>query len=318
MTDPDAHAPIIVKKVRKHAHDDHHGGAWKVAYADFVTAMMAFFLLLWLLSSTSEEQRIGLADYFAPAAATTSSTSGAGGVLGGQSLSTKGAALSDRAPMGVVMALPGDPFAEESEETPDLQVESHTGGGQDPEAAAQDEDRAFETAARRLNDALDATLELAELADNLIIDETSEGLRIQLVDEGGAAMFQRGSAEPRERMRKLMALVVSAIRDLPNPVAVTGHTDAAPFRAAGSYDNWSLWSDRALASRRGLIAAGLNANRIVSVVGKADQGPLLPEAPLSERNRRISLLVLRTNLGVDRPAELPVPTQTREEAWPAR
>jgi chemotaxis protein MotB len=170
MTDPDAHAPVIVKKVRKHAHDDHHGGAWKVAFADFVTAMMAFFLLVWLLSSTSEEQRIGLADYFAPRAATRSSASGAGGVLGGQSLSTKGAALSDRAPMGVVMALPGDPFAEESEESPDLEVESLADGGQDPEAAAQSEDRAFEAAARQLKSALESTPELAELADNLIVE----------------------------------------------------------------------------------------------------------------------------------------------------
>ncbi len=269
MTDLEPHAPVIIKKVHKHAHDDHHGGAWKVAYADFVTAMMAFFLLLWLLSSTSEEQRIGLADYFAPTAATMSSTSGAG-------------------------------------------------GGQDPEAAAQCEDRAFEAAARQLNSALESAPELAELADNLVVDETREGLRIQLIDQGGAAMFQRGSAEPQERMRKLMALVVNAIRDLPNPVAVTGHTDAAPFRAAGSYDNWSLSSDRALASRHGLIEAGLDANRIVSVVGKADREPLLPDDPMFERNRRISLLVLRTNTGGGLPAKPPSPTHTREEAWPAR
>jgi chemotaxis protein MotB len=277
----DSNRPIvIVKKKKKGGHDGHHGGAWKVAYADFVTAMMAFFLLLWLISATTEEQKEGIADYFTPSTVT-QSNSGSGMILSGRTMSEEGALVSDRAPVGINMSLPSPSGPDQDREVQDLAKE-----------LAEREQRDFEDAEEKLKAAVSAIPELAELADQVLVDYTPEGMRIQLVDARENAMFKLGSAEPKERTRELLKLVAQTIQDLPNKVAVKGHTDATPFTSRDDYSNWELSADRANASRRVLEENGLGAERIGQVVGRAAQDPLLPDDPENARNRRISIVLL--------------------------
>ena len=277
----DSNRPIIiVKKKKKGGHDGHHGGAWKVAYADFVTAMMAFFLLLWLISATTEEQKEGIADYFTPSTVT-QSNSGSGKILSGRTMSEEGALISERAPVGINMSLPSPSGLENDEEVQDL-----------AKKLAEQEAERFQEAEEKLKAAVSAIPELSELADQVLVDYTPEGMRIQLVDARENAMFQLGSAEPKQRTRELLELVAQTIGDLPNQVAVKGHTDATPFTSREDYSNWELSADRANASRRVLEAAGLDGERIGQVVGRAAQDPLLPDDPENARNRRISIVLL--------------------------
>lgn len=319
-------APIIIKKVKKVSGGGHHGGAWKVAYADFVTAMMAFFLLLWLLNATTEEQKSGIADYFTPSSVSRSH-SGGGGVLAGQSVAKKGVMRDNRSSVSVTMSLPS---AAEQNDTEGAGQRQLTGPSQDevevevevPTEAeqaelaqeqleamlAEREEAQFEEAEDALRQALESVPELAELAENLLVDQTPEGLRIQIVDQDRTSMFALGSSEMYGHTQKLMGLVVEAISGLPNQIAIKGHTDASPFSGQNGYGNWELSTDRANASRRALINQGLAPERIASVVGRADQDPLLPEDPLSAQNRRISIVLLREGLtgqdAVDAAAEL--------------
>ncbi|MCH8925442.1 MAG: flagellar motor protein MotB [Proteobacteria bacterium] len=298
---------IIIKKVKKVAHA-HHGGAWKVAYADFVTAMMAFFLLLWLLQATTEEQKLGIADYFAPASVARN-TSGSGGLLGGRTFTKKGANPHDYTPVGVIIKLPTNPpdwdnTGDPVENTATEETGAGGGDGDAPEQPneaeleeilAEREAEQFAEAERALREAIESVPELESLVNNLVIDQTPEGMRIQIVDEEGKSMFPSGSAKMFEHTRKLITLVVDAVRTLPQRIAVKGHTDAAPFVNDNGYSNWELSTDRANSSRRALIAAGLRPARIASVVGLADTEHLDEDNPLSPRNRRISIVLLREN-----------------------
>ncbi len=289
--------PILIKKVKKGGGHGHHGGAWKVAYADFVTAMMAFFLLLWLLSTSSEEQLTGLADYFSPTALSTSTQSGAGGILGGRSLSEEGAAVGERSPMGITVSLASP---EEEEEEPEEEVEVDDGEVSEEQLTKQLEERErerFEKAEAELRQAIEATPGLEQLNGNLLIDQTDEGLRIQIVDKKGAAMFKSGSAEPAPETLKLLELVAAAVKRLPNQIVISGHTDATPFTGRDDYSNWELSTDRANASRRVLIANALPAERIEEVSGKAATELLLPDDPSSPQNRRVAIIVLNNRAG---------------------
>ncbi|MDP2697840.1 flagellar motor protein MotB [Thalassospira sp.] len=267
---------IVIKKIKKGGHG-HHGGAWKVAYADFVTAMMAFFLLLWLLSSATDEQLQGIANYFSPETVS-SSDSGSGGILGGTSLAVEGSLRSEMGAPSVSMPIPPPQTPEQA-------------------AAAQQariEDKEFDQAAEELREALKDTPELAGLFDNLIIDETDEGLRIQIVDKDGTSMFPSGSPAMNDHTRQLLAKVAEAIEGMPQDIAIDGHTDSVPFGdGSGDYSNWELSADRALATRRELGALGLPDSRFGKVSGRADTDPLLPDAPNNEQNRRISITLLR-------------------------
>lgn len=289
-------APIIVKKIKKAAHA-HHGGAWKVAYADFVTAMMAFFLLLWLLSATTEEQRRGIADYFTPASVS-QSASGAGGLLGGQAVSSPGAMTSATNTPSVSLRLQATSGASDGETEDDV--------GGDPAKSSRDlidqavdevmvrrEQEQFREAEAELRRALQNSPDLKGLAKHLVIDQTPEGLRIQIIDREGRSMFPRGRSGMLEHTRKLIKQVAEVIRKLPNKIAVSGHTDATPFRGQGGYSNWELSSARANASRRELIAAGLPPERTEKVVGRADKDLLVKDDPKSPKNRRISIVLLR-------------------------
>ncbi len=287
--------PIVIKKVKKGGGHGHHGGAWKVAYADFVTAMMAFFLMMWLINNTEPEQREGIADYFAPASVSRSE-SGSGGVLGGTAFGNDGARGSGSA--SVVDRLAPPPVESRERE----QESSETGGGERSEpqvstdaaadALARRESAEFASAEQSLRQALQDMPELAELSNHVIIEQTPEGLRIQLIDQEGRPMFQPGQVEPNERARVLLRAVADIALTLPNRMTVSGHTDASPAPRSGP-SNWQLSSARANAALGVILDAGLSEHRIAEVRGKASAEPLFPDDPYLPGNRRLSITLLR-------------------------
>jgi chemotaxis protein MotB len=283
--------PIIIKKIKKSAGHGHHGGAWKVAYADFVTAMMAFFLLMWLINTTTPEQRRGIADYFAPASVSPS-TSGNGGILGGTALGEDGGSAAGTS--SVIERLSPDAVRDDPE-TPEESSEAES-SSVSADAMAQAMERRersqFQSAEMSLRQSLQNMPELAELTRQLIIEETPEGLRIQLVDEEGRPMFNPGSVQPNERAVVLLRAVAEIAQQLPNRIAVSGHTDSGPAPSA-SFSNWDLSADRANAARAILQEGGLGDDRIAEVVGRAGSEPLYPDDPYMAGNRRISILLLR-------------------------
>ena len=297
MSDSNA-APVIIKRVKKAAHG-HHGGAWKIAYADFVTAMMAFFLLMWLINTTSPEQKRGIADYFAPANISRT-TSGGGGLLGGKSFSSEGARANGA--QSPEQKSKSAPQTETKSEQSSEEAKSGTGGEQQAappsekqidDAIAQREQKEFEMAEQSLRQAMQDLPELAELSKNLIIDQTPEGLRIQIVDQEGRPMFPPGSAEPYDRAVTLIGQVAKVVQRLPNRISISGHTDSASFVSDKGYSNWDLSADRANTSRRILQSAGVANDRIYQVSGKAGSEPLFPNDPYLVGNRRISIVLLR-------------------------
>lgn len=281
--------PIIIKKVKKVVHG-HHGGAWKIAYADFVTAMMAFFLLMWLISMTTPEQKQGLADYFAPSNVSRS-TSGAGGIMGGTAFDETGARMPGTKPQ-VVMTI-STPAKPQSPELAEKEAKRAAEMNELMKQKSANDERNFQSAAESIRQSMRANPDLAELSKNVIIDETPEGLRIQIVDQDGRSMFPSGNVEPYERTRHLIEEVAKILVRLPNRISISGHTDANPVSGRPGYSNWELTSDRANATRRILENAGLSNDRIYQVVGKADSEPLFPEDPYMAANRRLSVVLLR-------------------------
>jgi len=290
----------IIKKVKKGGGHGHHGGAWKVAYADFVTAMMAFFLLLWLLNVTTKEQKQGIAEYFSPRESITVARAGAGdGVMGGQTPDHEQSISQSAVPFDMIITNPtaGDADKEGQEAHAEKGTAEFTEEQLDEvtkEAiAAELEEKEFEAAENELKQAMQKVPELLELQDSLLIDRTPEGLRIQLVDQEQRSMFPSGSSSMAEHTKKLIAVVAKVISKMPNKIAVAGHTDATPFRAGAAVTNWELSADRANACRRELVANGLSPERIARVSGRADRELLDVNDPRSPRNRRISILLLR-------------------------
>lgn len=284
-------APVVIKKVKKVVGGGHHGGAWKVAYADFVTAMMAFFLLMWLINTTSPEQKRGVADYFAPASVS-QSTSGSGGILGGTAIGSDG--MKQAGTMAFV-----EQMAPESPELQDRDGKSQTTAdlSKTPEEALREElqnreEAAFRSAAESLRQALQDMPELAELSKNILVDQTPEGLRIQLIDQEGRSMFNPNSAVPNDRAKLLMRAVAKVVTVMPNRVTITGHTSGVPGQAQADRD-WKLSSDRADAARQILQSAGVDQDRIAQVSGKAAKEPLYPDDPSLAGNRRIAIILLR-------------------------
>lgn len=289
--------PIIVKKIVQGG--GHHGGAWKVAYADFVTAMMAFFLLLWLLNVTTDEQKNAISNYFDPTHPRVSEElSGAGGVLGGLSMATQGAMATNVQPL----TTPPPTGSNSNELT--RQNKDRKKPGTPQEAAVEkakdllreQEERRFEEAQQKIQQAIQEDPELAALSKNLMVDMTPEGLRIQIVDQEGESMFARGSAQMYDKTRKLMQKVSQIVLGLENEVSIRGHTDSVPYGPGADYTNWELSTDRANASRRVLLDAGMPAERLNNVVGKADTEHLVPDKPEDARNRRISIVLLKEEL----------------------
>ncbi len=268
--------PIIIKRVKKGGHGGHHGGAWKIAYADFVTAMMAFFLLMWLLGSTSKGDLKGIADYFSsPLKVAMAGGSGAGEsssvVLGGGTDLMRSAGQvrnGENAPR------PGSREAMKAELERQERLELVTLG-------------------RKLDNAIATNPRLVEMRDQIQLDLTQEGLRIQIVDAQNRPMFDSGSAAVKDYMRELLRSIGKSLNDVPNRITLAGHTDPAAYSGGDrGYSNWELSADRANASRRELVAGGLQENKLLRVVGLAFALPLDAANPRAAINRRISITVM--------------------------
>jgi len=282
--------PIVIKKIVKGG--GHHGGAWKVAYADFVTAMMAFFLLLWLLNVTDIEEKNAISNYFSPSHPTVSQQeSGAGGVMGGLSVATEGAMATNI--QNLVQQKATGKGGSDDTTTQHASIDAEKEAAQELKQA---EEAKLEAVKDAIEEAIAENPELAELAENLLIDMTREGLRIQVVDSEGKPMFPSGSARMYNKTRELMTQVGKAVNAVPNEISVRGHTDSIPYGSGATYTNWELSTDRANASRRVLESAQVSSNRLNNVVGKADTEHLLPDDPTNARNRRISIILLREEL----------------------
>ncbi len=281
---------IVIKKIKKGGHDAHHGGAWKVAYADFVTAMMAFFLLMWLINTTTPEQKRGIADYFAPESVSRSE-SGTGSIFGGTVAATQGQKGAGQLAVTMQLKPPAPEQSSQRQSHADASASAQTNAS--GKAEQDRESQTFEQAAARLRQALQDMPDLTELSKHVLVDQTPEGMRIQLVDQDGRSMFPAGGSEPSDRVKTLLEQVAKIINTLPNRISISGHTDGAAFSGPAGYSNWELSAARANASRRILEEAGVAEGRIAQVVGKAGSEPLYPDNPVASANRRISIVLLR-------------------------
>jgi chemotaxis protein MotB len=285
--------PIVIKRIKKAAGGGHHGGAWKVAYADFVTAMMAFFLLMWLINTTSPEQKRGIADYFAPASVS-QTTSGSGGILAGTALGSEGAKANGS--QSIIQDSSPDsknPNDGRSKEGAKNSADASAASQSSREEMRKKEEAAFASAAQSLRQALQDMPELAELSKNIIIDQTPEGLRIQLVDQEGRSMFNEGTATPNDRAKVLLRAVAKVVNQLPNRISIYGHTSASAGQGRKNEGDWPLSANRADAARKILQSAGVDADRVYQVSGKATSEPLYPDDPTLPGNRRIAIVLLR-------------------------
>ena len=270
----ETNAPIIViKRIKKGGHS-HHGGAWKVAFADFVTAMMAFFMLLWLVGSTTTEQRAGISDYFQNPSAIEGVTGVSNSAidLGGGMIATTS---SDHIP---------DPDAPLDDMSKQLDIEA--------EARAL-EYKQLEALKQEIEAAIDANPDIKQFRDQMLIDIMSDGLRIQIVDKENRSMFDSGSASLKSYTITILGAIVPAINQVHNKVSLSGHTDQSPYVSDDeTYSNWELSVDRANAARRALVGAGLPEEKIGRVVGLGSSVPFVKDDPLNPINRRISMIVL--------------------------
>ena len=269
--------PIIVKRIKKSG-GGHHGGAWKIAYADFVTAMMAFFLLMWLLGSTTKGELQGIAEYFqTPLKVAMSGGSGSGDsssvIKGGGKDLTKQVGQINKA---------------------DNPAQKKT---YDLKAAQADMERIEASRLKalkgRIEVAIDANPTLKQFKKQLLLDITTEGLRIQIVDEKNRPMFALSKATLEPYTKEILHDIGHTLNDVPNKVSLSGHTDASPYSGGGAgYSNWELSADRANASRRELIAGGMDEGKILRVVGLASAVPIDKNDPFNPINRRISIIVM--------------------------
>ena len=275
MSEEDKKPTIIVKKIKKVA-GGHHGGAWKIAYADFVTAMMAFFLLMWLLGSTSQGDLKGIAEYFAtPLKVAMGGGSGAGAsnsVLdgGGKDLTKKtGQSNQDS--------------EEKKKKTPK----------QSKLDASKAEWENLKKLQAKIQQTIDADDKLKKFRNQLLLDLTQDGLRIQIVDEDKRPMFDKSKAELQPYARDLLRLIGKTLNGVNNKISLSGHTDSLPYpNGEKSYSNWELSADRANSSRRELVYGGMDENKILQVTGLSSAVPLDNKDPLNPINRRISIVVL--------------------------
>ena len=258
---------IIVKKIKKGGHG-HHGGAWKVAFADFAVAMMAFFLLLWLIASTTKEEKAGLSEYFSPPT---------------QGLADGSGTQADVIDMGGGQKISqGDDSKEGARKPTEKEIQE----------AVEAEKEKLESLMDDLKKAIENSQALKPFKDQLLLDITPEGLRIQIVDKENRPMFDSGSAELKGYTKTILHELAKTINTVPNHISLTGHTDAARFVGRKNYSNWELSADRANASRRELVVGGLAGEKIVKVVGLASVVLFNKEKPRSPINRRIAIIVM--------------------------
>ena len=266
-----AKSTIVIKRIKKGGHGA-HGAAWKIAYADFVTAMMAFFLLMWLLGSTTKGDLKGISEYFqSPLQVSLSGGDGAGDsstvITGGGDDLTKSAGQVKQG---------------------EIQAKKHRIN----EIIRKERGR-MEELQRHLNQAIMTSDKLSQFKDQLRVEVTPDGLRIQIVDDFKRPMFDIGSAKVKDYMRDILREFGKVLNDVDSKIVLTGHTDSAQYAAGDkAYSNWELSADRANACRRELITGGMETNKIVRVVGLADSSPLDKQNAMNPLNRRISIIVL--------------------------
>ena len=270
--------PIIIKRIKKNGHAA-HGGAWKIAYADFVTAMMAFFLLMWLLGSTSEGDKKGLSDYFnAPLKVALQGGSGAGA-------------------SNSILSGGGKDLTRSTGQSP-------AGEGEDPirrkmaadimrAEVAKQETKKMEALSARISAVISNNPKLAEFQSQIRLETTPDGLQIQIVDDQNRPMFDTGSALVKPYMREILREIGTALNGVENKISLDGHTDRSPYgNGDKGYSNWELSADRANASRRELVASGMPDEKLARVTGLASSNLLDQQNPLAPINRRISIIVM--------------------------
>ncbi|WP_454885250.1 flagellar motor protein MotB [Sphingomonas oryzagri] len=278
---------VIVKKITGEGHGGHHGGAWKVAYADFVTAMMAFFLLLWILGATTEKQRKGIADYFSPTLVEMREKSaGSNGAFGGDSIISK------------------DNYAHRASQTGSKSItipKDASGGQKEGASAIRSRDRVrFNMLKQKLQQQMKANKATNGLDQHVRFTETPEGLRIDIVDGADFSMFALGSDQLVPRAQNLIQEVSQTIATVPNGVIVRGHTDGLPYAAGRTVNNWTLSSARAEATRKALAGGGVGNDRFLRIEGVADREPYQGATdPYDPRNRRMSITLAWSDGGAD-------------------
>ena len=271
--------PIIVKKIKKTA-AGHHGGAWKIAYADFVTAMMAFFLLMWLLGSTSKAQKEGISDYF--------KTPLKVALMGGTSVGASDTLIKNGG---------GKDFTKKSGQVKKVEGPDGKKTKVDAEEAKKvlekEEKVKLEELKKKIEKAIDDSPNLSKFKNQLLLDITSDGLRVQIVDEQNRAMFNSSRADMQPYAKQILQELGKTLNDVPNRISLSGHTDATPYPdGEKSYSNWELSSDRANASRRELVAGGMDEGKILRVVGLSSASLFNKENPYDATNRRISIIIM--------------------------
>ena len=286
---------IVIRRIKKVSGGGHHGGAWKVAYADFVTAMMAFFLVMWLVGATTNKQRAAISEYFKQ-----SSPVPGNSVSPNQGPNGPGGASTSMIKLGGEMDVPrgagNDPLNKPSDEGKG----KGNGGEQDqpPDAqtaekiAKQAEHERLEVLMQNLEEAIGKSQALKPFKDQLLLDITSEGLRIQIVDEQNRPMFDMGKAALKPYTTAILSELAQFINKVPNKISITGHTDITPYSSENGYTNWELSAERANAARRALVAGGMSPDKISRVVGLSSSVLFDKENPQDPINRRISIVVM--------------------------
>ena len=293
--------PIIIKKIIDEGHGGAHGGAWKIALADMMTAMMAFFLLMWLLGATNTDQRKSIADYFKPTALTKSaitinSTSGSTGLMGGQSIIDETALPMAATQTGLMQVI----TPRETSGSQDSDKEST----RDPDAeekrriAAEIDRENFEKLEKELNERLGSDKELAKLKEQVNFVREKEGLRIDVIDKADFSMFGSGTSRLSKRSEALIREIARSLASMPNRVKVRGHTDSVPYNGR-ERNNWSLSAERAEITRQVLNDSGVDAARVTRIEGVADTEPFNAKDPMDPRNRRISITLMYQDAGAE-------------------
>ena len=272
---------IIVRRVKKVAGGGHHGGSWKVAYADFVTAMMAFFLVMWLMGATTNKERAAISEYFRnPSPLSGKSFSPAPGPAG------PGGASTSMIKLGGTMDLPkgenDNPFAKPPGDAQQVSEEQQK---------AQEKQR-LETLMQALQEAIGKSQALEPFKDQLLLDLTPEGLRIQIVDQQNRPMFDLGGTTLKPYTQTILGELAGFINQVPNRVSITGHTDTTAYAGNRGYTNWELSAERANAARRALVAGGMQEEKVSRVVGLSSSVLFDKQNPQNPINRRISIVVM--------------------------
>jgi chemotaxis protein MotB len=278
--------PIIVKRIKK-VSGGHHGGAWKIAYADFVTAMMAFFLLMWLLGSTTKAQLMGISEYFK----TPLKVALQGGhAVGNSAVILKGGGQDLTKQQGQVKRGDNDPDKVLDTEERKPKPMSY----EDAKAELMRQERLrLEELKKKIEEAIEASEMLNQFKNQLLLDITSEGLRIQIVDEKNRPMFALASAQLQPYAKQILLEIGKMLNGVPNKISLSGHTDATPYgRGEKGYSNWELSADRANASRRELVAGGMDESKMLRVVGLSSAVLFDKDNPTNPINRRISIIIM--------------------------